>query len=534
MNSFNLCDEPWIQVRYTTGGLGAVSLRQAFTDADSIASIAGELPTQDVALLRLMIAILMATARHEGLEPDAHTWQEWWQDGPPADAVDAYLTSHRHRFDLRDTATPFYQVAGLHTASGNRSGLYKLIGDLPDGQPFFTQRAGVGRESLSAGEAARWLVHCMAFDPSGIKTGAVGDDRVKGGRGYPLGVVAWAGTLGLVVVEGATLRETLLLNLPLDLADVPDDLPVWERPPLSAAVEADHEAPVGTVDLFTWPSRRMLLIWDGDRVVDVQISNGDKLLPQNRHDLEPMTGWRRSPNQEKKLGLQAVYMPRKHDPARQMWRGLPGLLEQTAPGSDSLSPRTLRWLTGLSDWGWDPGAALFRLRVVGVEYGSNESVIDAVVNDALEARVAALTSRRLVGLTTLALEDAEHAVRALAGLAADLADAVNTDRAVARPAAWERGYAALDPLFRRWFATLRDDSDLDAARDAWALAVDRAIRAEGEVLAAQAGPTAFLGRNLSAPGQKPRHMDAGRAWAFFTSNLRKALPSIGRDKEKTA
>ena len=91
------------------------------------------------------------------------------------------------------------------------------------------------RERLSFAEAARWVVHAHAYDTSGIKTGAVGDPRVKGGKVYPLGV-AWAGTLGGVFVEGENLRETLLLNLVAfdtdNLRIDPDeDRPAWRRPP---------------------------------------------------------------------------------------------------------------------------------------------------------------------------------------------------------------------------------------------------------------------------------------------------------------
>src|SRR5947199_72580 len=119
--------------------------------------------------------------------------------------------------------------------------LSKLISDVPNGAPMFTTRIG-GDLSVPYAEAARWLVHCQAFDPSGIKAGAVGDDRVKGGKGYPIGV-AWSGLLGGVLLEGRTLKETLLLNLiaaDFDVCgrDPAVDLPVWERPPVTAAEEA--------------------------------------------------------------------------------------------------------------------------------------------------------------------------------------------------------------------------------------------------------------------------------------------------------
>ena len=67
--------------------------------------------------------------------------------------------------------------------------------------PFDRAVAVEGLERISWAEAARWLVHVHAFDPSGIRSGAVGDPSVKGGKGYPIGP-GWTGQVGVVIVEG--------------------------------------------------------------------------------------------------------------------------------------------------------------------------------------------------------------------------------------------------------------------------------------------------------------------------------------------
>lgn len=526
MTTFNLCDEPWIQVRDVSGSTRDVSIRGALGEPESITAIAGEMPTQAVAILRLLLAILyraLPAAPSERSAPEL--WARWWRDGWPAEAASRYLDQWQRRFDLRDAEQPFMQVAGLTTASGRRSGLTKIIADLPDGNAFFTQRAGSGRTRLSAAEAARWLVHCHAFDPTGIKTGAAGDERVKGGRGYPIGL-GWAGNLGLVVLEGATLRETLLLNLDLGTTRPAGDLPVWERPQLGPGVEDGHTKPCGVADLFTWPSRRVLLLWHGDEVVDVQISNGDALDPQNRHDDEPMTAWRRSSNQERKLGVATVYMPQLHDPARQIWRGLGPMLDPaTAPPGEAarLRPKTLDWLARLQLDGYLPPDQVIRLRTVGVAYGSNNSVIDAMIDDGLGATVATLTEPRLIVLVKDAVGEAEAGVQALATFAADLADATNSDRSVARDRAYTDGYATLDTHFRAWFSGLDPSCDLLASRSEWAQIVHDQMAQAGAALAQTAGPGAIRGRNTARPGEPARHMDAGKAWMFFRDCLRKQL-----------
>lgn len=519
MNEFNLCDEAWIQVRFRAGGVGEVSLRDVFKRSDEIAAIAGDGPTQDAAILRLLLAIMIRAGRPRGIAFDSGTWSEWWESGLPLEAIEDYLNHFRGRFDLRHPEMPFLQVAGLHTASGNRSGLSKIIPDLPDGHAFFTQRAGEGRTFLKAPEAARWTVHCHAFDVNGIKSGAVGDERVKGGRGYPIGI-GWTGWLGLVVIEGDSLAQTLLLNLPMDEPEADDDQPVWERLPLTSGVEVGHPAPLGTADLYTWPTRRLLLVWDGDVVTDVQVSNGDPISPQNRHRLEPMSGWRRSPAQEKKLGG-TVFMPRPHDPSRQVWRGLAALIDSRGEGSRR--PRTMEWLATMSERDVIDREGLWRLHITGITYGSNQSVIATVIDDVMDAPVAALVDDIIIQTALSALQEADEAVQALANLAADLADATNSNSATSRARGRERGYSSLDSLYRAWFAQLGPGRDLENARLVWAQAAYRVIRAEGELLEAEVGQGGFQGRVVSRPGRKEQHMDAGRAWMYFMSALRDAL-----------
>src|SRR5690606_17264086 len=172
---------------------------------------------------------------------------EHWREiahGWPGVVVDVerYLRKFDDRFFLFHSVHPFFQVADLRTSKGDISGLEKLIVDVPNGAPFFTTRIGPGLQRISFPEAARWLVHVQAFDPSGIRSGAVGDPRVKGGRAYPIGT-SWAGQIGGISVVGDNLRETLIFNLvaasapEIDLVSGPQDLPPWERPPLTAAVE---------------------------------------------------------------------------------------------------------------------------------------------------------------------------------------------------------------------------------------------------------------------------------------------------------
>lgn len=529
--SFSLSHADWIPARRIADGTQVESgILRTLGTAHELAGLSGDLPTQTVALTRMLLAVL-----HGALGPaDRAAWARLWEaDKLPAEEIAEYLSRHSDRFDLFHPETPFLQVPGLRTAKDGVSELSKLIADVPNGVPVFTTRFG-GRTSLSFAEAARWLVHCQAYDPSGIKSGAVGDDRVSGGRGYPIGV-AWTGQTGTILLEGRTLKETLLLNLiPRDHPefgrDPAVDLPTWERPQLTAAAEIpEGRPPTGPVDLYTWPSRRVRLFTEGDRVTGVLIANGEKIVPQNRFGVEPHTAWRRSENQERILKEPLVYMPRRHDPDRTVWRGLASILPAAAggggPSADaaaSLSPGIVDWLGELVDEEIVPDDHVVRFRVIGMVYGSNESVVDDVVEDVLQMR--ALLARR--GATALAttvtdcVSNAEKAVSAVAGFAADLAVAAGGVPDGPRSRTREDAFGQLDGPFRTWLRGIDAQTNGMDAQTAWNQTVRRVVVALFRELVRDI-PTAAWAEHLDGRGNVLTAAHAeGKFWKF----LRLAVP----------
>ncbi|WHT23394.1 type I-E CRISPR-associated protein Cse1/CasA [Crossiella sp. CA-258035] len=527
--SYNLIDEPWLSVRTNTGQREELSLTEVFRRAHELAAVLGDVPTQVFALTRLLLAVL-----HRAVDGprDLDAWEQLWQQPElPAQQIGEYLHQHRDRFDLLSPQAPFFQVAGLHTAKGEVSELGKLIADVPNGHPFFTNRLGAIL-SLSFAEAARWLVHCQAFDPSGIKSGAVGDKRVKGGKGYPIGT-AWSGHLGGVIPEGATLRETLLLNLIAydqhGLTATPEtDLPAWERDPVGVGEELDGgRAPCGRVDLYTWQSRRILLSYTTSAVTGVLICNGERLTPQNKHHHEPHTAWRRSTPQEKKHGLPLVYMPREHLPDRAVWRGLASLLPaaQRPQGQDAaaaLTPQVLEWIARLGNE-IDPDLPV-RLHTIGMTYGAQSSTTEDILDDQLPLH-AILLHREATDLAATAVacvQAAEETAKAVGRLAGNLAAAAGCGRderdgPVTR--AREQVFAALDPLFRAWLRDLDATTDPMAAHQAWQRQARQCAQAVAADLLARAPMTAWRGRTVDA-----RLMNTPLADKRFRRDLHTALP----------
>lgn len=524
--TFDLTTQPWVTVVDQHNVPQDVSLRDALVNAHEYRRLGGEVPTQSAAVLRLLLAVLRRA------NPHARTLRDWavlWDKRrfDPA-GIDDYLAHHRERFDLLHSEAPFFQVAGLGTARDEMTELVRLIPDVPPrlGHRHFATRAGYEARTMSFAEAARWILHAQAYDPAGTKTGAVGDDRVKKGKGYA--ETSWCGRLGLIVVEGANVFETLMLNLPLDPSWDGDDLPPWERSPLGPGVEVRPGSPSGPVDLLTWQSRRIRLGHDGERVTGVLITNGDPLDPRNQFRAETMTGWRRSEAQEKaRKSADPIYMPRTHVPGRAVWRGLAGLLAGTDNDASTRTDRWLEWLAKLKQEEILPPSYPLRLRTVGMRYVGKPtpSLIDDITDDVLPLSLAVLSDPPLKALAVDAVTDVDAAIRVLGQFADELARAAGADRELAashRSEARESGYAALDAPYRAWVRTLSADTDRDAARTAWQHRVRREVIAVMRHMLDSASTAAWSGVLIDNDVRSP--LNAATATNWFYLNLAKALP----------
>lgn len=547
--SFNLVDRPWVRIRDEEGETREVSLLELFEQAPHIKCLANDLPTQDFAILRVLLAILQRSIVPTLDEDDdpAEVWGDLWNAPElPVSEVREYLNEWRNSFDLFDGQRPFMQVADLRTAKNDVSTIKKIIADIPDGDELFSLRTGKGIESLSYSEAARWLIHAQAFDTSGIKSGTVGDPRVKGGRSYPIGT-GWAGGLGGLFFEGQTLAETILLNFIVCDTETGDlfsweDIPSWERS--VANVGVDDRFPTGRLDLYTWQSRRIRLVPEGGRVMSVVLTNGDKLEWRNLQEYEPMTSWRRSQTQEKKLKMPLVYLPRAHQSDRALWRGLDSLFgDKSREDAPSILESGLeKWVSYLASR--DGGRKLSQeyllgVHAVGLEYGTQNSVIANVVNDKLELSAFLLSSEgeSLVNIARECAASTSEAIFALGDFAANLCCASGGSGAGeidgAKQGSRAQAFFEIDSLFRSWLARLDEGSDVDSERANWHRIARSVIRADMVDLLSGVGSNAIIGAPVRGKAKmKSEWMTASRAEGLFNGALKKALPLEEDEKWK--
>lgn len=525
--SFNLVDEPWISVRLKTGESDLVSLRDLFRRSTDIRRIAGELPTQDFAVLRIALAVM-----YRALGGDEDVDEIWESDTLPLNDIDAYLDQWRDRFDLFDDEQPFMQVAGLDSVSGETKPLGILMPDSPGEGHLFTMRRDVAE--LTFAEAARWLVHCQAYDFDGIKTGAVGDPRTKGGKGYPVGV-GWAGWLGGLFLEGSDLRETLIHNwVP---SDDPDqrlaDHALWELEPLTPAPRDQARiGPFGPAGLFTWPIRHIRLFAEDDRVTRVLICVGDPIAKAFQLVNEPMTSWRFSEPQTKKEKSQSpLYMPRTHDPTRALWRGLASLLPAPKEKTDSTGivlsyPSAIVKRLGTRFANDLIPSHLVGMVSVGVEYGPQMSTYSQIFSDSLVLHPAVADAEAPARQCVIdAVLRADEAVSALARLAGDLAVADGGERPDAAARARATAYAALDQHFRAWIRHVDNRPDTENLSQAWFGLARDVISGVANDLLDSATPRSRAVRIVDG-----RPVSAGSSANWFRHNLYKHLPDTRKDE----
>ncbi|WP_083749461.1 type I-E CRISPR-associated protein Cse1/CasA [Frankia sp. CcI49] len=527
MSGFDLRDEPWIQA-VDGGHVREVSLRGALLGAGGLSGLAVVDPLETVAVLRQVLIPVVMDAL--GVPEDSAAWARRFSpdgfDGDAARRIGTYLDDLADRFDLFDVSRPFAQVAGLRTEKGETKPVSLLLSRLASGNnvPVFSARTENDPPALTPAAAARALLAAQCWDTAAIKSGAAGDPQVKAGKttGNPPGPV---GQLGVVVPMGATLFETLMLNLPIATAGGrrSDDVPQWKSPE-PATSRWQTRRPRGMADLLTWQARRIRLIPETDAsggvvVRRVVLCAGDR-LNSSVHDLEPHTAWRQV--ERPKKGDPPV-RPVRHQPGRAAWRGLAGLLAVRGPTAERVSaPDVMRQVAGLQTEGYVADDFPLRVLTVGVSYGTQSAVVDDVIVDEIPLPVVALAADSRVRHTLLQVADEAEALRIAANrLGDDLRAAYG-----AAKLPWDRGQRLgdllihrLTPVVRRLLAGLQHQPDMvEDAEDAWRVVARRLAWEVADPVLSAAGPGAFLGR---APGER-----FGPRLAVAEASFRRALNTI--------
>lgn len=504
---FNLLDEPWIRVMTEDCTVVERSLMQVLLNSHQYQRLAGELPTQDVALLRLLLAILQTVfyrvdpeGEDDPIEDRAaaiRRWQALWNAGRfPVQPIRTYLETWKDRFWLFHPEHPFYQVPAA--AVGTKFKASKLNGELSESahkMRLFPLRDGEEKETLSYAEAARWLVTLIGFDDSA-------STKKETGTG-----TGWLGDRVNVYAIGENLFETLMLNL-VFLKDGryvwAENIPAWEQPTMTTAKKREIPLPDNQAELLTLQSRRLILSREENRVTGFSSTGGDFFGKEGRVNAfsEQMTLWRAG-----KTPKNAVpqFVPASVDPWRQMWRDFEVILGRR---EDTHIPGVVAWLTELRRKNVIPRKYV-HIASVGVTYDSKKGSIADIISDHLDFQMSLLDAAGelwivLVGGEIHLIDKVARALGALAeGLYLAQGGQLDGAGKKARQSQRDEGmrllYAAVDLPFREWLAHIGaqhgDDENTRAQeQQCWRSIVFRIADNLGREMVRDAGTAAFTGR----------------------------------------
>jgi len=380
---FNLITEPWLKVIDSQSNQEqTVSLIDLFENSQNYRQLAGEMRSQDLAILRLLLAILttvysqfdMIGDRYDWLE-NSHdttrseltidqdifdedgqdellrTWQDLYQAGKFSETVVRYLTTYQDRFDFFGER-PFYQVtteeydalvpknksvvAGKGQVSVKQ--INRRISESANTPAIFSPKSGEAKNDLQLDELVRWVITYQNFTGVTDKTKIVTDEKFSNPAG-------WLYRINPVFVKGKNLFETLMLNLVLVTPRNRDgkyvlQKPVWEYPTVRDYVEMRKKQllPDNLAELYTAWSRILHIEWN-DQGKPVIFSAGIPMFEADNALIEPMTTWRR----DKKTNIYRPAVKGLRSLGIAMWRNF-GQYVNVRQADDIHEPGLVIWL----------------------------------------------------------------------------------------------------------------------------------------------------------------------------------------------
>lgn len=507
---FDLLREPWIRARTQDYTVQEVSLTDALLYAHQYVDLAGEMPTQDAAMLRLLLAVLHTvfsrmdvngeSAPLEDTDDALERWGELWQLGYfPEEPIRNYLEKWEDRFWLFHPERPFWQVSQVKNGIEFRG--KKLNGERSESENkvrLFQNVSENACERLTYAQAARWLIYLNSYDERG--------GRPKAGN-KPRHGVAWLGQIGFVMIKGKNLFETLMRNMVL--AETEEDLleeqkPCWECEKVRTEQSVEIPVPQNAAELLTLQSRRILLKHSVEKkiVTGYEVLGGDYIDTRNAF-AEKMTVWRKSSKKNEKT----VYLPKRHDPGKQLWREFSTILDE-----DGHRPGVLNWNIQLQNAEILGRREQLVFRIVGIRYDEQEASVQDCYTDQLSMQLNTLNNLKRPWLVRIQREvqscnevaekigELEKELKLARGLDynkikkfADMQKMTESARA--------QFYFSIDQPFRQWLREIDPDKDdLTQKMDEWQKIAYRIAAQQGEKMVKQAGAAAFVGQLSGADG----------------------------------
>ena len=395
--SFNLTTEPWLKViSLADNQEKTVSLIELFENAQSYRELSGEMRSQDLAILRFLLAIL--TTVYSRFDPKGepypwlkldkdslkdiekvdeddqlirrqiskdllNTWKQLYGqngEGHFTKIVTTYLRRYKQRFDLFGES-PFYQVGErdynrLVPTNKQISGsegpgkvaikqMNRQISESGNKPSLFSPKTPEFKNQLKLDELTRWLISYENY--SGVT------DKTKINMSAKYSVSSgWLYKLNPVYATGDNLFQTLMLNLILinqNRTNRPytPQKPVWEYSVAQYISKREKMLqPDNLAELYTVWSRMLHINWskNGDPTI---FSAGLPMFDSAAAFIEPMTTWR----VRKEDGKHVPAEKRLSTMGTAMWRNFGQYvpLETDNHESEKAKPGIVKWLKQLKE-----------------------------------------------------------------------------------------------------------------------------------------------------------------------------------------
>lgn len=552
MSRFNLLDEPWISVIVDEKGHNKlVSITDVFKHASEYKALAGDMKTQDFALLRILLAVLHTVFSRYDIQGNSrefdsgeddeyyfnketmNIWREVWNSKKFPDAVFKYLEQWHDRFYLFDDKYPFLQVlkqdidskklGGKSPSEISGKNINRLISESNNKIAVFSPKDNVdnNKSSLTEAQLARWIIMLQSYVGLADKT-MFGTEKYKASKG-------WLFDLGGIYIEGENLFGTLMLNCVLvGEMQSPEkkQKPCWEYSGAENIENSFYETFIDNISqLYTRWSRAIYI--NPDISIDKPISVSIVKLPDINHKdafIEPMTVWQYNKERENK----DKYTPRKHKVEESMWRSF-GLL--TLQDSDdgilkNHKPGIMEWLNKISK---DIEGSSISLQAVSMKDDGNATswVPTDEICDTLHVDEVVVTDNSDNGWVGRINNEVEYTRSAIGFIyrqfLLDICEIRNRNKDDATKYADKcisHVYFLVDQPFRQWLANIKPKDSMNERCIQWRNTLHSILINEAKGMLENATLRDFTGRPV-VQSEKESTKNIVTAYSIFTSRLKK-------------
>ncbi len=544
---FNLLDEPWIRVIDSQCNVKELSMLELFERAHEYVDFSGETAAQDIAVLRLLIAVLLTVFSQYSMQgnqrrlrdnkQDAFAfWKRLWENEKfPIKPIKDYLETQREKFWLFHPENPFGQTAKAKI--GTSYDVPKLNGELSESSNktrLFQSLAGENKKSMSYSQACRWLIYINAFDDTSAKPSKEAKAIEKETKEkLPSPGAGWLGKLGLIINQGNNIFETLMLNFILCDSNrklFPPETPVWELDKMPSEERRHIARPNNLSALYTLQSRRLFLNRCDNAVVGFNLLGGDFFDKEDTF-IEPMTVWRGSKYNKKTKKYEPPYVPKRHDISKQFWREFASVYTE----SDAThQPGVIIWLNQLMSNHCLSDKGTFRTKIASVQYGDKDFFVTNTFSDTLSMHRTIFENEVWQDKILNAIERCDKIASYVFFLAKNLnfasggSDSSREHDGTAKIFATQaqaKFYTLIDIPFRMWLSSLDpNEQDEDVMLNKWTETAVEIAGRYGKELSNQAGLKAFTGKIIKKENEPKKFYSVAMAINSFQAQLYKLKP----------